>query len=186
MSKGITERNNGGQAKKAYGDYPIWWKILRPVVKTVAWLSFSVALLGVSGSKFDFLGQEGQGLAALIVFILWAAYTILLIILYYRGIARNEAIRQQGMADMLNSFIGQNIDSVLAVMPPPTKSVKHRGSKYISYYWIKTRRQMSGTSIPLARGIRIYSGGSSSSRQTLTILVDPETSSVASWNQGED
>jgi len=94
-----------------------------------------------------------------------------------------ERIRaEQKRIDAINSLEGRHIDEVLKVMPPPTKSVRHRGCSYISYYWTKTQRSGGGFSIPVYRGIRIFTGSSSASKETFTLMVDPATSKVIDWS----
>ncbi|GHV58069.1 hypothetical protein AGMMS49579_24900 [Spirochaetia bacterium] len=127
-----------------------------------------------------------RGNLSIALLIAFAVYSLYLYIDFYFGGKKRERKRREAMGQELNGFIGKHIDEVLAVMPPPTKSVKHRGSNYISYYWIKTRRAVQGDSVQIVKGVRLFSAGSASSRETITILVDPETSIVSSWQMGDD
>jgi hypothetical protein len=170
----INDRIKKINAKKRTSDPLARW-IFHPILKTAIWFAFPVVLMigGATNSYLDFITVENRRKIVLAILGGWVAYTILLIALFLRGLTKKEAERQQAVADMLNSFIGQNIDEVLAVMPLPAKSVKHQDSQYISYYWIKSRRSVYG--------IRLFAASGSVSKDTLTLFVDPATSAVVKW-----
>jgi hypothetical protein len=163
-------------------------------MKTVWRIIFKIGLwiaLPVCFGKFSKGNGYPEYISLILVFV-WLAYSVYLIVSFFRGIGRGlkkmgeesavaERDRQQAFVDTMNNFIDRHIDEVLAEMPPPTKSVRHRGSEYISYYWTKSTRSVYGGSIPVIRGIRMFSASGSVAKETLTMFVDPQTSRIVRW-----
>jgi hypothetical protein len=170
---------------REYKEPPLAWKILRPILKTAVWLGIAILFVNAIGDAPWFPYGENANAFENGYFLGLILYTILLIVLYCVRLKRRAKAIAGAFVEMLDSFKGEHIDEVLRQLPPPTKSVKHRGSQYISYYWVTTSRSFTGFSIPLGRGIRYHTGGMKGTKETLTLLVDPETSTVVDWQQSE-